>query len=84
MNLKTVFIIKGTKPLERLLFPEIQVGNLEKELDTTDTRPWDYVSINEEDKEMLRREVFPYWKGKSTDELVYNKTRRLQELSNVK
>lgn len=74
---------QGTKPLECLVFPEIQVGNLEKELDTMDTRPWDPVKISEKDKEILKREVFPYWKGKSTDELVYSKTRRLPELSNL-
>ncbi|MGI6574781.1 MAG: glycyl radical protein [bacterium] len=61
----------GINPLECLLFPETQGGCLEQELDTSSTRPWDPVYISEEDKEILRREVFPYWRGRSTDEAVY-------------
>lgn len=74
---------QGTEPLECLIFPETHVGNLEQELDNMANRQWDPVLISEEDKKVLRESVFPYWKNRSTDELVYTKTRRIPELAKI-
>ncbi|WP_419176648.1 choline trimethylamine-lyase [Desulfosediminicola sp.] len=41
---------------------------LRDELDTIGTRSQDPYLISEEDKEILKREIFPFWEGKSLDE----------------
>lgn len=41
---------------------------LSAELDTISTRKQDPYKISEEDKKILKEEVFPYWKGKSVSE----------------
>ena len=38
------------------------------EIDTIGTRPQDPFYISEEDKKIMREELFPFWKGKSVDE----------------
>jgi formate C-acetyltransferase len=38
------------------------------ELDTIDTRPQDPYFISEEDKKIMREQLFPFWKGKSLAE----------------
>lgn len=48
--------------------PDISWRWLEKELDTISTRPQDPFYISEEDKRIMREELFPFWKGKSVDE----------------
>ncbi len=54
-----------TKPRGVHLFPEQSIEWLREELDTLATRECDPVMISEEDKEILRKEVFPYWEGKT-------------------
>ena len=49
---------------------------LEEELDTIATRPQDPYFISEEDKETLRREIFPFWKGKSLCEACDEELKR--------
>ncbi len=51
------------------IFPEFSYEWLEGELDTVATRVADPFYISEETKKTLR-EVFPYWKGKTTSELA--------------
>ena len=51
------------------IFPEYSYEWLEGELDTVATRVADPFYISEENKKALR-EVFPYWKGKTTSELA--------------
>lgn len=51
------------------VFPEYSYEWLESELDTVATRTADPFYISEENKKTLR-EVFPYWKGKTTSELA--------------
>ena len=53
------------------IFPEVCGGWLEKELDSLATRSWDPLIVSEEDKTVLKTEVFPYWRGKSVDERVF-------------
>ena len=51
------------------VFPEYSYEWLEDELDTVATRAADPFYISEENKRILR-DVFPYWKGKTTSELA--------------
>lgn len=52
------------------LFPEYSFEWIESEFDTIATRSADPFYISEKDKETLR-EVFKYWKGKTTSDLAY-------------
>ncbi len=49
--------------------PDIAWRWLEDEMDTIGTRPQDPFYISEEDKKILRDEIFPFWLNKSVDEL---------------
>lgn len=51
------------------VFPEFSYEWLEGEFDTIETRTADPFYISEETKETLRQ-VYPYWKGKTTSELA--------------
>ncbi len=51
------------------VFPEYSYEWLEAEFDTVETRSADPFYISEETKARLR-EVYPYWKGKTTSELA--------------
>lgn len=48
--------------------PDIAWRWMEEEIDTIGTRPQDPFYISEEDKKIMREEIFPFWKGKSVDE----------------
>ncbi|MBR4746679.1 MAG: formate C-acetyltransferase/glycerol dehydratase family glycyl radical enzyme, partial [Desulfovibrio sp.] len=48
--------------------PDISWRWLRDELDTIADRPQDPFFISEEDKQILKDEIFPYWTGKSVDE----------------
>lgn len=48
--------------------PDISWRWLRDELDTIGERPQDPFYVSEEDKKILREEIFPYWQGKSVDE----------------
>ena len=48
--------------------PDISWRWLRDELDTIAHRPQDPFFISEEDKKVLKGEIFPYWEGKSVDE----------------
>jgi choline trimethylamine-lyase len=49
--------------------PDIAWRWIRDELDTMATRPQDPFQISEEDKRVLREEIFPFWEGKSVDEV---------------
>lgn len=51
------------------VFPEFSYDWLEKEFDTVETRSADPFYISEDNKRILR-EVYKYWKGKTTSELA--------------
>lgn len=48
--------------------PDIAWRWMEDEIDTISSRPQDPFHISEEDKRIMREELFPFWKGKSVDE----------------
>ena len=50
--------------------PEISWRWVEEELDTMSTRSQDPYMITEETKTILREQVFPFWKGRSLDEMA--------------
>lgn len=49
--------------------PDIAWRWIRDELDTMSTRLQDPFEISEEDKRILREEIFPFWEGKSVDEV---------------
>ncbi len=63
--------------------PDISWRWLRDELDTIGERPQDPFYVSEENKKILREEIFPYWQGKSVDEYCEAQYReaRLWELS---
>ncbi|HFI0695192.1 TPA: choline trimethylamine-lyase [Streptococcus suis] len=48
--------------------PDISWRWLRDEIDTISTRPQDPYALSEENKKILREEIFPYWEGRSVDE----------------
>ena len=58
----------GRAPRSVVFCPEISWRWIRDELDTMATRPQDPYQVSEEDKRLLRQEIFPYWEGKSLDE----------------
>lgn len=48
--------------------PDIAWRWMVDEIDTIGTRPQDPFYISEEDKRIMREELFPFWEGKSVDE----------------
>ncbi len=57
------------KPRAGAVTPDIAWRWLRDELDTMSTRAQDPFQISEEDKRILREEIFPFWEGKSVDEV---------------
>ena len=53
------------------VFPEVQSGWLGAELDKLPTREWDPLLLRKEDRELLEREILPFWKGKTINERVF-------------
>ncbi|GGC75183.1 choline trimethylamine-lyase [Enterococcus wangshanyuanii] len=48
--------------------PDIAWRWMEEEIETISNRPQDPFFISDEDKKIMREELFPFWKGKSIDE----------------
>ncbi|MCL2699167.1 MAG: formate C-acetyltransferase/glycerol dehydratase family glycyl radical enzyme, partial [Defluviitaleaceae bacterium] len=63
--------------------PDIAWRWMVSEIDTIHNRPQDPFYISEEDKKIMREELFPYWEGKSVDEYCEDQYREagLWELS---
>lgn len=61
----------GGKSRAAIVSPDICWRWLEKELDTVSTRDISPYDLSEDDKKILKEEIFPYWKGRSVDEIVY-------------
>ena len=53
------------------LFPEVQAGWLDAELDRVSTREWDPLYLSEADKKELHQEILPFWRGKTISEWLY-------------
>lgn len=58
----------GSKPRSAPLFPEFG-GFSKKELDMMPTRKVDTLQITEEEKEILLKEIYPYWENKSIGDM---------------
>jgi len=75
----TIYILEGSlilgnsgpTPMGGKLYPEYGVKWLEDELDTISTRPQDPYFASDEVKRELREEIFPYWKGKTIDDIAH-------------
>lgn len=52
-------------PRAGVVFPEASIHWIEEELDSFPTRRGDRFLIDENTKEILRQEIFPYWKGRT-------------------
>lgn len=63
--------------------PDIAWRWMRDEIDTIGNRPQDPFYISEEDKAVMREELFPFWEGKSVDEFCESQYREagLWELS---
>ena len=55
--------------------PDIAWRWMEQEIDTIGTRPQDPFYISDEDKKIMREELFPFWQGKSVDEFCEDQFR---------
>ncbi len=58
-------------PRAAQLFPEVQAGWLDQELDTVSTREYDPLYLSTEDKEELRSKILPFWRGKTIYDRVF-------------
>lgn len=55
--------------------PDIAWRWMQDELETIGTRPQDPFYISEEDKKIMKEELFPFWQGKSVDEMCEDQYR---------
>lgn len=55
-----------------VVFPQMAVSWILKELDTIHTRPQDSFDIDEEDKDYIKTTLYDYWKDKSLENEVYS------------
>ncbi len=71
------------KPRAGAFSPDIAWRWMRDEIDTIGSRPQDPFYISDEDKRIMREELFPYWEGKSLDETCEDQYREagLWELS---
>lgn len=53
--------------------PEISWKWLLDEMDTIQSRPADPYVLTEQQKKLLKEEIFPYWEGKSVEEIVLSR-----------
>ena len=56
------------RPRAGAFSPDIAWRWMKDEIDTIGSRPQDPFYISDEDKRIMREELFPYWEGKSLDE----------------
>lgn len=64
---------RTVKPRSGIASPEMSPYWIYDELDTLPTRPQDQFDISNEDKELFKKELFPYWKENSLKDLVNNR-----------
>lgn len=61
---------RTVKPRAGILSPEMDPYWLLKELDAFPTRPQDRFQIAEQDKQIYRQQLFPYWEGRSMKDFI--------------
>lgn len=54
-----------------VVFPESGCSWIDKELETLPTRPQDRFFVREEDITAFRKEIYPFWKGQSLEDVIY-------------
>lgn len=59
------------QPRAAQLFPEVQAGWLDAELDGIKTRGWDPLLMSPEDKQEVRERILPYWRGRTIAERLF-------------
>ena len=64
------------KPRSGAFSPDTAWGWMKEELDEISTRHQDPYFISEEDKKVMREELFPFWEGKSLAEACENEMRK--------
>lgn len=65
-----------------VVFPESGSNWVNKEFETLPTRPQDTFQVREEDIEEFRKEIFPYWEGRSLEDVL--NTQHGEEMSEIK
>ncbi len=65
-------IVGGRSPLPRMgvVTPSAAVTWIDRELETLPTRPQDPFDVDPEDARELREVIFPYWRGKTLEDLA--------------
>jgi formate C-acetyltransferase len=53
-----------------VVFPEAGISWIDREIETLPTRPQDAFSVKPGDVGLFRREILPYWKGKSLEDVI--------------
>lgn len=53
-----------------VVFPETGASWVDREFETLPTRPQDKFQVHQEDIDTFRREIMPYWKGRSLEDQV--------------
>ncbi|RJT37658.1 formate C-acetyltransferase [Rahnella woolbedingensis] len=61
---------RTVKPRAGIISPEMDPYWLLKELDAFSTRPQDRFTISEQDKEIYREQLFPYWESRSMKDFI--------------
>ena len=67
-----------------VVFPESGISWVDREFETIPTRPQDKFLVHPEDIETFRKVIVPYWKGKSLEDIVYQRIGdEISEISKV-
>lgn len=67
-----------------VVFPESGSTWVDKEFETLPTRPQDKFNINEEDIKYFREVIYPYWQGKSLEDVLKSRYgKEIDEISKV-
>ncbi len=59
------------RPRAAQLYPEVQAGWLDAELDNVESRGWDPLQMSSEDRREVREQILPFWKGKTIAERLF-------------
>jgi pyruvate formate-lyase/glycerol dehydratase family glycyl radical enzyme len=65
-------IVGNRSPLPRMgvVTPSAAVAWIDRELETLPTRPQDPFEVDPESVDVLREEIFPYWRGRTLEDIV--------------
>ena len=67
-----------------VVFPESGISWVDREFETIPTRPQDRFLVHPEDIETFRKEIVPYWKGKSLEDIIAQRIGdQISEISKV-